>query len=214
MKIKKTIIFILFTAFVLSYCGKKKVWVAKINGKKITLDDFNVRFEYYLKSKYIQNPEMIPKARADMEERKACLKDMINEELVLQEAKKLKIDQKEEVKNLIKLYTKQIILNAYIEEFIGEDIKVTEEEINKYYNENKSEFKGVDPEFAKRKIQYQLTLLKYDKKISEILEKLRNKYVIEENENAIRPIMSGLPQTEPKQQILPPATIKKEGTNK
>lgn len=214
MKTRKIIFIIitLLTGLLFSYCGKKKVWVAKIDGKKITLDDFNVRFEYYLKSKYMQNPEMIPQARADMEERKACLKDMINEALVLEEAKKLKIDKREEVKNLIKLYTQQIILNAYIEEFIGDSIKVSEEEINKYYNENRAQFKNVDPEFAKKRIEYQLTLLKYDKKISEILEKLRGQYKIEENENAIRPIISSAPQTQKSIPNIPPAIIKK--TNK
>jgi len=203
--------FIIFAAVILFslYCGKKKIWVAKIDGEPISLDEFNVRFEYYLKSKYIQNPEYIPKARTDMEERRACLKDMINEKLILAEAKKLKLHKREDVKNLIKLYTQQIIINAYIEEYLSDDIKVNEKEISEYYEKNKAEFRGVDPELAKRKIQYQLTLQKYDRKISEILEKLRGKYRIEENENAIRPIMAGNIGTS-QEENLPPATIKKK----
>ncbi len=211
MKHLRIFMFIIFAAVILFslYCGKKKIWVAKIDGEPISLDEFNVRFEYYLKSKYIQNPEYIPKARTDMEERRACLKDMINEKLILAEAKKLKLHKREDVKNLIKLYTQQIIINAYIEEYLSDDIKVNEKEISEYYEKNKAEFRGVDPELAKRKIQYQLTLQKYDRKISEILEKLRGKYRIEENENAIRPIMAGNIGTS-QEENLPPATIKKK----
>lgn len=171
-------------------CSKKKAWVAKIEGETITIDDFNVRFEYYLKSKYTQQPELIPRARNSMEERKAALKDMINEKLILKEAKKMKIHEKDEVKDLIKLYTHQIVLNAYIEQHLAGDIKVGEEEVSAYYNENKAEFRNVDPDFAQRKIRYILMMKKYDMKIMEILDSLKNKYRIEENESAIRPIIS------------------------
>ncbi len=171
-------------------CSKKKGWVAKIEGDTITLDDFNVRFEYYLKSKYVQQPELIPRARNSMEERKAALKDMINEKLILKEAKKMKTHEKEEVKDLIKLYTQQIILNAYIEENLAGDIQVAEEEIDAHYDENKAEFRNMDPDFARRRIKTLLMMKKYDAKIMEILDSLKNKYRIEENESAIRPIIS------------------------
>ncbi len=197
-------------------CSKKKGWVAKIEGEVITIDDFNVRFEYYLKSKYAQQPELIPRARNSMEERKAALKDMINEKLILKEAKKMKIHEKDEVKDLIKLYTQQIVLNAYIEQNLAGDIQVGEEEVSAYYNENKAEFRNVDPDFAQRKIRYTLMMKKYDTKIMEILDSLKNKYRIEENEGAIRPIInetnmpqeqgdigSGLPMPQ-----IPGATIK------
>ncbi len=178
-------------SFLLFNCNKKAVTVAKIDSQKINLDEFNVRFEYYLKSKYVQQPDYIPRARNDMEERRACLKDMINENLILNEAKKLKLDKKEDVKNLIKLYTQQIIINAYIEQYLAGDIKVSKEEVEQFYRQNKSQFAGVEPELALKKIEYQLTLQKYDKKISEILDNLKGKYRIDINENAIRPIMGG-----------------------
>lgn len=212
---KRTILLLMTLSVIvtINYCGKKKIWVAKIDSSTITLDEFNTRFEYYLKSKYVQNPEYIPQAQTDMEERRACLKDMINERLILEEAKKLKLDERDDVKNLMKLYTQQIIINAYIEEFLAEKIKVGDNEINAYYEKNKSEFRGVDPELAKRKIQYQLTLQKYDQKISEILDRLKGKYRIDENENAIRPIMGTTPGQQ-SQEDIPPAIIKKEGEEK
>lgn len=206
--------------FGVSSCSSKKDWVAKIEGEKITVEDFNIRFEYYLKSKYmqIQRPDLIPMARNSMEERKAALKDMINERLILKEARKMKLHKREEVKNLLKLYTQQIILNAYIEEYLAGDIKVGEAEINEFYNKNRSDFRGMDPEMAQRRIRYQLMMQKYDKKIAEVLNGLKNKYRIDENEEAIRPIVSetnvmgggampGGGMTMPK---MPQATIKKE----
>ena len=193
MKIWKSLLImsILFFLFIgLVNCSKKNKWVAKIEGDTITIDDFNVRFEYYLKSKYVQQPELIPMARNSMEERKAALKDMINEKLILIEAKKMKFHEKEEVKDMIKLYTQQIILNAYIEQNLAGDIEVGEEEINDYYNANKAEFRNVDPNFARRRIRSLLMMKKYDVKIIEILDGLKNKYRIEENESVIRPIIS------------------------
>ncbi|MDD5065604.1 MAG: SurA N-terminal domain-containing protein [bacterium] len=169
-------------------CGKKKQYVAVVEGDSISLDEFNLRFEYYLKSKYFQQPELIPQARNSMEERKLVLKDMINEKLILKEAKKMNIDKKDEVKNLIKLYTQQIILNAYIEQYLANDIQVSDLEMNEFYAKNQDKFRNVDPEYAKRSIKYQLMMQKYDKKITEILDKLRNLYRVEEDESVIRPI--------------------------
>ncbi|MBN1898695.1 MAG: SurA N-terminal domain-containing protein [Spirochaetes bacterium] len=193
MKTQKIILFILLGVIVLFFttCGGGKNVVARIEGNKITLDDFNVRFEYYLKSKYIQAPEYIPTARADMEERMSCLKDMVNENLILLEAKKMKLDKRDDVKGLIKLYTQQIVINAYIEEYLADDIKVEDSEISDFYQKNRSQFRGMDPEMAKRRIRFEIMRQKYDKKISQILDKLRGKYQIEQNENIIRPIMSG-----------------------
>jgi len=171
-------------------CSKKKKWVAKIEGESISVDDFNVRFEYYLKSKYFQQPDIIPQARNSMEERKAALKEMINEQLILKEAKKMKFHEKEEVKDLIKIYKDQIILQAYLEENITKEIEVGDEEINNYYNANKREFRNDDPELALRKIKFLLMKEKYDKKVMEILDSLKNKYRIEENEESIRPIIN------------------------
>ncbi len=181
-------IFILLTTTMCS--KKKKIVVANVNGDKITLDEFNTRFEYYLKTKYAQNPELIPKARNSFEERKAVLRDMINERLIYDEAKKMKIDQEPEVKNLIKLYTRQIIINAYIDKYLSKDINVSDAEINEFYNKNKKYFKNADPDLARKQIKYQLTLKKYDAKIAELLDKLKNKYKIDENDDAIRPILS------------------------
>lgn len=171
-------------------CGKKSQIVAEVEGDKITLDEFNLRFEYYLKSKYYQQPEIIPQARNSMEERKLVLRDMINEKIILKEAQKLKLDKRDDVKNLIKLYTQQIVLNAYIEQYLANDINVTDVEITDFYNKNRDKFRNVDPEYAKRSIRYQLMMQKYDVKITEVLDKLKNLYRINENEAAIRPLYS------------------------
>lgn len=188
-KIKNIIlILILFSITLFISCSNSNNWVAKVDGDKITVNDFNVRFDYYLKSKYFQNPELIPQARNNMEERKAALKDMINERLILLEAKKLKIDKSPEVQNLIRLYNQQIILNNYIEKYLASDLNVSDEEMMAFYNQHKADFRNVDPDMAKRKIKYQLMMVKYDKKITEVIDKLKDKYRIEESENGIRPI--------------------------
>lgn len=181
---------LLFLLFGMNSCSKKKAWVAKIENEPITVEDFNVRFEYYLKSKYFQQPDLLPRARNSMEERKSALKDMINERVILIEAKKLKIDNKQEVKDMVKLYTQQIILNAYIEQHLAGSIKVNEKDIDEYYNKYRAKFKDMDPDKAKFLINRELSMQQYEIKLKDILDKLRDKYVILENENAIRPIIS------------------------
>jgi hypothetical protein len=173
---------------VMASCGKKTQNVAVVAGQPVTLEEFNLRFDYYLRSKYYQQPELIPQARNSMEERKAVLKDMINEKLILMEAKKMKLDQREDVKNLLKLYTQQIVLNAYIEQFMANDIQVSDEEVKDFYGKNREKFKMVDPDNAARSIKYQLMMQRYEKKITEILDKLKGFYRVEYNESAIRPI--------------------------
>lgn len=169
-------------------CGKKKSHVAVVNGAPVSVEEFNLRFEYYLRSKYYQQPELIPQARNSMEERKTVLKDMVNEKLILLEAKKMKIDKRDDVQNLIKLYTQQIILNAYIEQNLASEIQVGDEEVKDFYNKNREKFRTVDPEYAIRSIKYQLMMQKYDKKITEVLDKLKGYYRVDYNESAIRPI--------------------------
>ncbi len=189
------ILFILVMSSI-TMCGKKEVIVANVAGEKITLADFNTRFEYYLQAKYAQQPQMIPQARNSLEERKAVLRDMINEKLILKEAKKMKIDKQEDVKNMIKLSTQQIILKSYIDKFLAKDINVNDADIDAFYDKNKKYFKNADPEMARKQIKYQLTLKAYDKKIAELIDKLKNKYTIQENDDAIRPILQGVsPQT-------------------
>ena len=169
-----------------------KTWVAKIEGEVITLDDFNVRFEYYLKSKYMQQPDMIPRARNSMEERKLAMRDMINERLILQEARKLKVHEKDEVKDMIRLYQQQIVLNSYIEQNLAGDIKVAEADIDAYYGKNRKKFRGMDPDKVRFLIRRELSMKQYEIKLKEILDTLKNKYRIKENESAIRPIMGEL----------------------
>ncbi len=217
------VILFVFAVSTLTMCGKKEIIVANVAGEKITLSDFNTRFEYYLQAKYAQQPDLIPQARNSLEERKAVLRDMINEKLILKEAKKLKIDKQEDVKNMIKLSTQQIILKAYIDKFLSKDIKVSEAEIDDFYNKNKKYFKNADPEMARKQIKYQLTLKQYDKKIAELIDKLKNKYTITENDDAIRPILQGsVPQaggnngknTRPKIKLNNPAPAATEKNSK
>ncbi len=183
-----TMLIVLFIG--MNSCSDEKSWVAKIDGKTITIEDFNVRFEYYLKSKYFQQPDMIPMARNNMEERKTALRDMIHERLILEEAKKIKIHEKDEIKDMIKLYTQQIILNAYIEQNLAGSINVDEKAIDEYHKKFRNKFRHIsDPDQVKRLIERELKMQQYEVKLKEIIDKLKNKYRIVENENVIRPII-------------------------
>jgi len=194
MKTQKIILLLIFfslSLFLFQSCSKKEQWVAKVEGEKISLDDFNFRFDMYLKNAYADAPDLIPLKKNSMEEREAFLKELVNEILLLKEAKKMGIPKQEDVKRLIRLTKQQIIIQAYVSQLnLLNDIRVSEEDVDKYYKENKEYFKGRDPEYVRMYIYRRLVLAQQKQKLDNIVDKLKNKYRIQVNEDAIRPIMS------------------------
>lgn len=161
-----------------------KKWVAKIDGSRISLEDFNTRYDYYLKSKFM-DPKEIEANRINPEEKSQCLRDMINEQLIINEARKQKLHTKDEVKQLMKMYTQQIVLQYYIDQNIGHRLNVSDPEIDNYYREKRAEFANLDPEMARNKIRYMLMLRKMDEELSVVLAKLNEKAKILRNESLI-----------------------------
>ena len=131
-----------------------------------------------------------------MLEKNTFLTNIINETLIYQEAKKEKIDQQEEIKKIINLYIKQIIINAYIEKNIEKEINfnISEQEISDYYEANKDEFSKDDPDIAKEKIKYQIKMKKYEEDLAKLIEKLRKEYKIERNIKTLKISMPEKPE--------------------
>ncbi len=171
---------------------KKDVkYVAEVDNVKITLDEFNAGFDLYLQMKYGQDIEKIMEAKNSMQERKEYLRELINRKLLMLEAQKAGIPEREDVKQAIKFYTETLIIQAYLSQIINlEEIKPTDKEIDKYYAKHRSKLKGLSPLQAKKYIEYQLAMLKSQYKIGEIVEKLRGKYKIIEHDEVLRPIFS------------------------
>lgn len=150
--------------------------VAKVNDEYILKSDFDIQFNQIESALKAGGQEFSSKeGKKNLDEVKRKLLDsMINDELTLQEAKKnnvklsegeLKetIDQIEEyhggkealhkyikeqgltVKKFENIIEEQLIINKFKEKLTS-DVKVTEEEVKKYYDENKELYQLSSPE--------------------------------------------------------------------
>ncbi|HEU0265678.1 MAG TPA: peptidyl-prolyl cis-trans isomerase [Geobacterales bacterium] len=116
----------------LAACGKGKndaTVLAKVNGTTITVADF--RHE-------VANLPPQYKAMADtVEGQHQILDTMVIRELMLEEAKKEKVDKLPEVEAKLADLKKQLIIG----EFLNKRATVTDDELKKVYEENKASFK-------------------------------------------------------------------------
>jgi parvulin-like peptidyl-prolyl isomerase len=147
--------------------------IAKVGDQEIRFGDLN---------KWIMM--MPPSYRAmfkNPEQMKKLLERQINNILFSEEAKRLKLDQKPDVKDKIEEFTKGILMQALIEEKINTAVTVTPKEIEEYYNSNQDEFKT--PE----RIKVRRILIEVDPDASEADEKKKK----EEAEKILKQVKAG-----------------------
>jgi hypothetical protein len=118
--------------------------VAFVDDKAITLSELN---ETHDKTKKVQ-PDI---------SRREVLNTMINRVLLLNEAKRLRLEEK----------TDDQLINEYIEMKIKAFIRIKEEDLKEYYVNHISEFKEAGYEAVRDKIEEYLT----EKEINELLRK-------------------------------------------
>jgi peptidyl-prolyl cis-trans isomerase C/peptidyl-prolyl cis-trans isomerase D len=98
--------------------------LAKVNGSVISLEDFNKRFQENRQLMLFRAPN-----------KKAFLDEVINRELAVQEAKKLKLDKDPDIVERINT----VLYYALLERQLGkqvESIFVTDDEAKKFYDKN------------------------------------------------------------------------------
>ena len=126
--------------------------VAFVDDKAITLSELN---ETFMKTKQVQ-PDIT---------RDEVLTTMINRTLLLNEAKRLKIEAKSDDE----------LLNEYKELKVRAFIRVKDEEIEEFYKKNIAEFRGASYEEVKDKIEEYLTEREINRKLKAHLAELRAK---------------------------------------
>ncbi len=112
---------------------KKGPVLAKVAGEIITVGDF----EHELGSL----PEYTQKRMETAEQKQKHLDKMIDEILLLQEAKKRELDRDEEIQGKVERYRRRLITEKLYREVASERSKVGEEEILSYYQEHKDRFR-------------------------------------------------------------------------
>lgn len=133
--------------------------LAEVNGKVITVDDYNAEVENL--PPYIRPMAQTPEGKKEL------LDSMIVRELVLEQAKKDGIDSSKEVVAKLEDLKKRVIVEAFVRKKIEQDVKISDDDMKKFYEQNKDKFKSGE------QIKASHILVKDEKTAQDILAQLK-----------------------------------------
>ena len=131
--------------------------VAEIGDEKITLDEINEMMKT-IPEQY----QAMAQTHKDM-----FLDSIINQKLLFSEASKMNFDKDPGVQKQLEEAKKEILIKSYLKKEIEDQIKVTDDDVKKYYEANKDKFK--EPE----KINVSHILVDTEAEAKDILAKLK-----------------------------------------
>lgn len=181
MKIKLfTLLVPILIAVVFVSCGKSGDTLVVIDDDKITSDEFTNY--YYTQNKILMNLDMkeIDKLANDpnMENHPTVNKSkfmdfLVSRKLLMAKALSDPEVNKKELEAIIELTRMQGIATYYLTEKLKNDITVTDEEVNAFYNQNRNLFKGVPiDESIMGRIKQQIFMQKFERKSAEFVMNL------------------------------------------
>ena len=112
---------------------KGKKVVAIVNDEPITLDEFNRELASLREG-------MVGEKKAGKEVNSELLRRLINTRLIVQETKRMGLDELREIKNMVDVFSR-VTLREELMERHAKDIKVDEKEVDKVYKEYVQEWK-------------------------------------------------------------------------
>ncbi len=124
--------FVVLAFFGCSKTDNSKV-LATIDSEKVTLDDFNKELD-----KIPVNMKMLVASESG---KKNFLDRLVVRKLLLKEAKKEKIDSEKEFQDRLADIKDQLLIESLLKKKIITEAQVTDEDMKKYYEEHKEEFK-------------------------------------------------------------------------
>ncbi|MDP2923008.1 MAG: hypothetical protein Q8O30_04735 [Candidatus Omnitrophota bacterium] len=121
---------------------------------------------------------------ATSQERKAFLENFINRKLILKEAEKIGLDKNQEFLEDVQDFWEQCLLKMSLDKKTKElfmSIKVSDKEINDFYNANKDKLNNKDLSSSYNEVRLIILKEKQKKAISDWLESLKKKTNIKVN---------------------------------
>ncbi|MCK4777297.1 MAG: hypothetical protein KAS39_02895 [Actinomycetia bacterium] len=179
------IIFIL--SGLLLNCSEKKnrnIWLFKINEKVTTLGEFEKEYELYLENLGLRKKE-ISRAKKSVELKSGYLQVMKNQNLIYYRAITENYENRDDIKVMLRLLKKQLIITAFVKDKMGDRIEISEKDIEEYYNNNREMYKTTDVITAGKQIEYKLLREKYDTEIMELVNELVKESSIKDNPDAM-----------------------------
>ncbi len=107
--------------------------LAEVNGRVITVAD--------LKKEVDRLPPYLRPMAQSLEGRKELLERVVAREIMLEEAKKAGVDKSKDVAERLEDLRKELIVATYLKQKVEKDALVSDEEMKKFYEENKEKFK-------------------------------------------------------------------------
>jgi peptidyl-prolyl cis-trans isomerase C len=157
----KKLLVCLFLALLVISCAKKddgKV-LATIDDEKITLQEFNKELD-----KIPMNMKMLVASESG---KKNYLDRLVVKKLLMKEASKAKIEDDKEFQDRVKDIKEQLIIEALLKKKITADTQLSEDDLKKYYEEHKEDFK------KDREINTRHILLKTEEEAKQVQAKLQ-----------------------------------------
>jgi len=157
----KKLVVCLFLALLVISCAKKddgKV-LATIDGEKVTLQEFNKELD-----KIPMNMKMLVASESG---KKNYLDRLVVKKLLLKEASKAKIESDKEFQERVNDIKEQLLIETLLKKKITADTQMSEDDLKKYYEEHKEEFK------KDREINTRHILLKTEEEAKQVQGKLQ-----------------------------------------
>jgi peptidyl-prolyl cis-trans isomerase C len=164
--------FVTVTLCLLAFCGckaksadvgkkgeQKGQVLAEVNGAVITTEDYKKEVDML--------PPYLKPMTETAEGRKEMIDSMIVRELVMQEAKKAGIDKSPEVSDRLEDLKKRVVIEAYWKQKVEEQAKITDADLQKFYDQNKEKFRTGD------QVKASHILLKTEKEAQDVLAQLK-----------------------------------------
>ncbi len=132
--------------------------LARINDTEITLAAFNERLKEY--------PSLAHGGNLDFETKKGFLDNLVVRELLYQESLRTGLDKEKETADMLEEMRKRILVEKLFKKELEENLKISDEELKKYYDEH--------PEEAKAPVEVKAShiLLKTREEAESVLKKL------------------------------------------
>lgn len=140
--------------------GKKAGEVlAEVNGSTITVEDFRKEADNL--------PPYLRPMTETAEGKKELLDTMVVRQIILQEAEKAGVDKSSEVAEKLEDLKKRVVVEAYLRKKIEEEAKVSDAELQKFYDQNREKFKSGE------QLKAAHILVKAEKEAQDILAQLK-----------------------------------------
>lgn len=134
--------------------------LAEVNGSAITSADYTKEVEAL--------PPYLKPMTETPEGKKELLDTMVVRELILQQASKEGIDKSQAVSDKLEELKKRIVVEAFLKKKVEEQAKMSDAELQEFYNKNKEKFKTGE------QVRASHILVKNETQAQEILKQLQS----------------------------------------